>query len=118
MKAKVITKKTFLYPILIYVRYLFVRYILNLSFRNLIIKLGMKAQPVDNECVNFFGYYNIFPTNSKDEILYLKDRINGILAKHTGKKKKIIDEDTDRDNFMSPEEAVKYGLVDKVVKIS
>ena len=49
------------------------------------------------------------------EILRLRDNLNGILAKHTGKKMVEIEKDCDRDNFMSPEEAVKYGLIDKVV---
>jgi len=49
------------------------------------------------------------------EILRLKDYLNGILAKHTGKPLKTIEKDTDRDFFMSAEEAAKYGLVDDVL---
>ena len=49
------------------------------------------------------------------EILYLKSRLNGMLAKHTGQSLEAIDRDTDRDNFMSAEESVNYGLVDKVL---
>ncbi|HEX7577248.1 MAG TPA: ATP-dependent Clp endopeptidase proteolytic subunit ClpP [Verrucomicrobiae bacterium] len=49
------------------------------------------------------------------EILRLKDRLNEILAKHTGKTFDDIGKDTDRDNFMSSDEAKKYGLVDQVV---
>ncbi len=49
------------------------------------------------------------------EILRLKEYLNGILAKHTGKPVKEIAKDTDRDFFMSAEEAVKYGLVDDVL---
>ncbi len=49
------------------------------------------------------------------EILYLKARLNGMLAKHTGQSLEVIDRDTDRDNFMSAEDSVKYGLVDKVL---
>ncbi len=49
------------------------------------------------------------------EILYLRQRLNQMLAKHTGQPIKTIEKDTDRDNFMSAEEAVKYGLVDKVL---
>ncbi|MHB0973688.1 MAG: ATP-dependent Clp endopeptidase proteolytic subunit ClpP [Thiobacillus sp.] len=49
------------------------------------------------------------------EILYLKARLNDMLAKHTGKTLEEIDRDTDRDNFMSADESVKYGLVDKVL---
>ena len=49
------------------------------------------------------------------EILYLKARLNQMLAKHSGQSIEAIDRDTDRDNFMSAEEAVNYGLVDKVL---
>ncbi len=50
------------------------------------------------------------------EILYLRGRLNSILAKHTGKPVKTIEKDTDRDHFMSAEESVEYGLVDKVIE--
>jgi len=49
------------------------------------------------------------------EILYLKARLNEMLARHSGKTLEDIERDTDRDNFMGAEEAVKYGLVDKVL---
>src|SRR6476620_7370748 len=49
------------------------------------------------------------------EILYLKARLNEILAKHSGKKLETIEKDTDRDNFLSATQAVTYGLVDKVL---
>jgi ATP-dependent Clp protease protease subunit len=49
------------------------------------------------------------------EILYLKARLNGMLAKHTGQSLEVIDRDTDRDNFMSADDSVNYGLVDKVL---
>ncbi|MEW6119113.1 MAG: ATP-dependent Clp endopeptidase proteolytic subunit ClpP [Pseudomonadota bacterium] len=49
------------------------------------------------------------------EILYLKARLNDMLAKHTGQSIEAIERDTDRDNFMSAEESVKYGLVDRVL---
>lgn len=49
------------------------------------------------------------------EILRLKDYLNGILARHTGQSVKDVAKDTDRDFFMSAEEAVKYGLVDDVL---
>ena len=49
------------------------------------------------------------------EILYLKGRLNEMLAKHSGRSMEEIERDTDRDNFMSSEEAVAYGLVDKVL---
>lgn len=49
------------------------------------------------------------------EILYLKDRLNKMLAEHTGRSLEDISKDTDRDNYMSSEEAMKYGLIDKVL---
>lgn len=48
-------------------------------------------------------------------ILFLKQHLNKLLAKHTGKKITEIERDTDRDNFMSAEEAVKYGLIDAMI---
>jgi len=53
---------------------------------------------------------------SARHILKLKDRLNQILAKHTGKPVNQVEEDTDRDNYMDPEEAKKYGLIDEVIK--
>src|SRR5215210_1995444 len=49
------------------------------------------------------------------EILFLKGRLNEILAKHTGQKMETIEKDTDRDNFLSATQSVSYGLVDKVL---
>jgi len=49
------------------------------------------------------------------EIQRLKDTLNEILAEKTGKKVKQIEKDTERDYFMSAEEAVKYGLIDKIL---
>ena len=49
------------------------------------------------------------------EILRLRDRINDILAFHTGKSLDVIARDTDRDFFMSSEESKQYGIVDEVV---
>ena len=49
------------------------------------------------------------------EILFLKQTLNGLMADHTGQPLEKIAEDTDRDNFMSPAEAVDYGLIDRVV---
>jgi ATP-dependent Clp protease protease subunit len=49
------------------------------------------------------------------EILYLRDRLNHILAEKTGRTVEQISKDTDRDNFMSADEAVEYGLIDKVL---
>lgn len=50
------------------------------------------------------------------EILTLRDRLNQILSKHSGQSLKSVATDTDRDKFMSSEDAVKYGLVDSVLK--
>jgi ATP-dependent Clp protease, protease subunit len=49
------------------------------------------------------------------EILFLRSRLNDILARHTGQPVEVIEKDTDRDNFMSAEQSVTYGLVDKVI---
>jgi len=49
------------------------------------------------------------------EILKLRERLNGILAAHTGKDLETIERDTDRDRFMSAEAAVEYGLIDSVI---
>ncbi len=48
------------------------------------------------------------------EILYLRERLNGILADRTGQPIERIAKDTDRDNFMSAEDAVSYGLIDRI----
>lgn len=50
------------------------------------------------------------------EILRMKSELNRILAHHTGQPIDVIQRDTDRDNFMSSEEAVKYGLIDRVIE--
>jgi ATP-dependent Clp protease protease subunit len=49
------------------------------------------------------------------EILYLRSRLNEMLAQHTGQSVKTIEKDSDRDYFMSGDESVKYGLIDKVL---
>ncbi len=49
------------------------------------------------------------------EIMYLREKLNAILANHTGRTAEEIDRDTERDNFMSAEESVKYGMIDKVI---
>ncbi|MDD2807699.1 MAG: ATP-dependent Clp endopeptidase proteolytic subunit ClpP [Patescibacteria group bacterium] len=51
-----------------------------------------------------------------EHILKIKDRLNQLLAKHTGQTMKKLEADTDRDYFMSAEEAMKYGVVDKIIK--
>lgn len=48
------------------------------------------------------------------EILYLRERLNGVLADRTGQPVERITRDTDRDNFMSAEDAVSYGIIDKI----
>ena len=49
------------------------------------------------------------------DLLELRDRLDTVLAKHTGQSKKQIHQDTDRDNILSAEEAVEYGLVDQIM---
>ncbi len=62
----------------------------------------------------FQGQATDFEIHAK-EILSTRSRLNKILAKHCGKDEKALSKDTDRDNFMSAEESVKYGLIDKVL---
>ena len=50
------------------------------------------------------------------EVLYLKRKLNQMMAEHTGQPLEVIERDTDRDNFMGAEDAVKYGLIDRVLK--
>ena len=49
------------------------------------------------------------------EILQIRDRLNKVLSHHTGQPIEKVQLDTDRDNFLSPEDAVSYGLIDKVL---
>lgn len=51
-----------------------------------------------------------------EHILKIKEKMNRILAEHTGQKVATIDKDTDRDNYMTAEEAKKYGIIDKIIK--
>ena len=50
------------------------------------------------------------------EILFLKERLNSILSQNTGQTVKAIEKDTNRDNFMSAQKAISYGLIDEIVK--
>ena len=50
------------------------------------------------------------------EILLIRDRLNKIMASHTGQPLDVIQGDTDRDNFMGSQQAVEYGLIDQVLK--
>lgn len=50
------------------------------------------------------------------EILHIREKLNGILAKHTGQSVERIAEDADRDRFMSPQDALEYGLIDRVLE--
>ena len=49
------------------------------------------------------------------EILFLRERLNRMLAEHTGQTMEVIERDTERDRFMSAEQSVEYGLVDQVL---
>jgi len=53
-----------------------------------------------------------------EQMLKIRDRMNALLAKHTGQPIKTIERDTDRDNFMTADEAKKYGLIDQVIATS
>ena len=53
-----------------------------------------------------------------ERILKLKERLNQILAVHTGQKITAIEKDTDRDRFMTPDDAKKYGIIDKIISKS
>ena len=52
---------------------------------------------------------------SMNDIYKIKDRLNQILSENTGKELSVIQNDTERDNFMTAEEAREYGLIDKVI---
>lgn len=62
----------------------------------------------------FRGQASDFEIHAR-EILYIKDRLNRALAENTGQPIEVIERDTDRDNFMSAERAMEYGLVDQVL---
>jgi ATP-dependent Clp protease protease subunit len=51
-----------------------------------------------------------------DHILRTKDKLNRILAANTGKPLELIEKDTDRDNFLTAQQALEYGLIDKVIE--
>ncbi len=51
-----------------------------------------------------------------EETLKIRTRLNQILSKHTGQPEEVIAKDTDRDNFMSPERALEYGIIDKILE--
>jgi ATP-dependent Clp protease protease subunit len=53
---------------------------------------------------------------ASDRIINLKDKLNKILVKNTGKSLSKIVKDTERDNYLNADEALKYGIVDKIIK--
>ena len=63
----------------------------------------------------FQGQATDFEIHAK-EILSTRSRLNKLLSNHTGKDEEIIAQDTERDNFMSAEESVEYGMIDQVLK--
>ena len=63
----------------------------------------------------FQGQASDFDIHAK-EILFIRDRLNGILSKHSGQDMDTIRKDTDRDNFMDANQAVEYGLIDSVLE--
>jgi ATP-dependent Clp protease protease subunit len=62
----------------------------------------------------FQGQASDFEIHAK-EILSIKDKLNRLMAEHTGQPLEVVANDTDRDNFMSAQQAVDYGLVDGVL---
>ena len=62
----------------------------------------------------FQGQASDFEIHAK-EILFIKEKMNRLMAKHTGKSFEQVSEDTDRDNFLSADDAVEYGLVDGIL---
>jgi ATP-dependent Clp protease protease subunit len=62
----------------------------------------------------FQGQASDFDIHAR-EILSIRDKLNKILAYHTGQPLEKVQQDTDRDNFLSAEDAVSYGLIDKVL---
>jgi ATP-dependent Clp protease protease subunit len=62
----------------------------------------------------FQGQASDFDIHAR-EILSIRDKLNKILAHHTGQTLKKIEQDTDRDNFLSSDQAVEYGIIDKVL---
>lgn len=52
------------------------------------------------------------------EILYIKDKMIDVMSKHTGQKKEKLRADMERDFFLSPEDAKKYGIIDEIIKVS
>ena len=72
--------------------------------------IGKTHQPLGS----FQGQATDFDIQAK-EILSIRQRLNQILSKNTGQTIKKIQTDTERDNFMQPEEAKKYGLIDEIL---
>jgi ATP-dependent Clp protease protease subunit len=62
----------------------------------------------------FQGQASDFEIHAR-EILAIRSRLNKLLARHTGKKESVIDKDTERDNFMSAQDSVDYGIIDQVL---
>ena len=63
----------------------------------------------------FQGQASDFEIHAK-EILYIKGKLNRLMAEHTGQSLEKVSGDTDRDNFLSAESAVEYGLVDAILE--
>ncbi|MET0042513.1 MAG: ATP-dependent Clp protease proteolytic subunit, partial [Candidatus Thiodiazotropha sp. 6PLUC3] len=85
------------------------------------LKIYVKRHDFDFYTVNFHFLDGGFQGQATDieihakEILLLKERLNGIMAEHTGQSLEKISGDTDRDNFMGGDDAVAYGLIDSVL---
>ena len=70
--------------------------------------------PCERYCFSFQGQASDIDLHAR-EVLQTRDRLNALLARHTGQPLKRIQKDTDRDHFMSGDEAIEYGLIDTVL---
>ena len=54
--------------------------------------------------------------DGNEAVAYVSYRLNEIMAKHTGQSIEVVERDTDRDNFLSAEDSLKYGIIDKILE--
>lgn len=94
------------------------------SMGSLLLAAGAKGKrsSLPNSCIMIHQPSAGFQGQATDimihanEILKTKQRLNEIYAHHTGQKADKVDKDLDRDNFMSPKDALDYGLIDKIIE--
>ena len=70
----------------------------------------------ENALINRMGFNNIGAKALKKQLQFWKDKLTELYAKHTGQSVDILRADMDRDNFMSAERAVEYGLADRIIE--